>query len=177
MNIGLFIRMLPIIGMLIILGMMVYLGFKYETIDKTGKYAQDFYEYNSDKKDISEIMCNNLKELKGYYQLSKEQANKAFKFATIACVIGIIFYCIAIITSIISKDSNVTPTIISGTFVEFISGSVFIIYKKSLNQLETYHNKLEQTEKYLIVIKIINNMTQEKQNERYSYLINKILGD
>lgn len=179
MNLALFILMIPLIGFIGIIGMDTYLSHKSEERNKSLKkddcYSQ--YDKDNDDKDISEIICNNLKELRGYYQLSKEQARKAFKIATISCGIGVFFYCIAIAVSIMNKESNVTPTIISGTFTELIGGSVFVIYKKSLKQLEIYHNKLEETEKYLMVIRIINNMEQEKQNERYSHLIDKILGD
>lgn len=48
------------------------------------------------------------------------------------------------------------------------------MYRETSKQLEKYHKRLETTEKYLIVLQIIEMLPEENRNEQYVKLIDHI---
>ena len=98
--------------------------------------------------DIMKLMFSNLKELREYYVISKRQANKTFSASIFVCFLGVIIYSLGIVfTCLLNQDISLI-SIISGTTVEIISALFFWMYSKSMSQLNIYHKRLSETEKY-----------------------------
>lgn len=132
---------------------------------------------SEDSDDVLKLMLKNVKELREYYIISKEQARKSFSAALFICFFGIIIYLLGIIAYIFfNKDISVI-SIIGGTVVEVIAGLFFWLYKESTKQLSVYHQRLGATEKYLTVIQIIKGMPEDNKVEAFQRLIEAILND
>lgn len=123
------------------------------------------------------MMIDNVSELKEYYVISKQQARKSFSAALFICIFGILIYLLGIVMYIMfDKDISII-SVISGTVVEVIGGLFFWLYREATKQLGIYHQRLGSTEKYLTVIQIIKEMSEDKQTEAYNGLISSILSD
>ena len=115
--------------------------------------------------DIMKLMFSNLKELREYYVISKRQANKTFSASIFVCFLGVIIYSLGIVfTCLLNQDISLI-SIISGTTVEIISALFFWMYSKSMSQLNIYHKRLSETEKYLITIQLVERISKESTEE------------
>ena len=77
-------------------------------------------------------------------------------------VFGLGIYIFGIISAVFFDKDTSLVTIVSGSVLELISGTTFWLYTKALTQLNTYHKRLEETEKYLIVHQMISEVPEEK---------------
>lgn len=132
---------------------------------------------SEDKLNAIELTLRNISELRQYYRISVNQANHTF-FATLTIsILGFAMYVIGIIFVTLANRDAVIISLISGTVVEIIAGLFFWLHSQSLNQLNLYHQRLSYSEKYLIVLEIIDLIPAEKKYEEYKNLINYILND
>ena len=129
------------------------------------------------KESVLDLMLRNVSELREYYIISKNQANRAFVAAVTISFIGIILYASGIISFIYFKTDIVIISTIGGTTVQIISGLFFWIYNKSIKQLNVYHSRLISTEKYLTAIQLIDKVPEDKKYEEYRNIINYLLND
>lgn len=135
--------------------------------NKKGKETEDIFDF----------MTQNMKEIKKYYVLSKTMAKGAFTLALIMCILGfaVIILSIAIIfLKNISFLESLTP-VIGGTVVEAIAGTAWVVYKKSLEQLNQYYEALHDNEKYLSSVNLVDKLTDDKKDEIYIAIINNQL--
>lgn len=132
---------------------------------------------STESDNVLELMLKNVKELREYYVISKQQARKSFSAALFICFFGIVIYVLGIGSYIFfDKDISII-SIISGTVVEVIAGLFFWLYREATNQLAIYHQRLGSTEKYLTVIQIIKEMPESEQIEAFKNLIMAIITD
>lgn len=132
---------------------------------------------NNENDNVLELMLKNVRELREYYVISKQQARKSFSAALFICFFGIFIYVLGIISFMVfDKDISVI-SIIGGTVVEVIAGLFFWLYREATKQLSIYHQRLGSTEKYLTVIQIIKEMPEEKRVDAFRSLAMAILTD
>lgn len=132
---------------------------------------------NKEDNGILDLMYKNVLELKEYYVISKRHANSSFTASLVACCLGVVIYLIGIIISMVTDANVALLSTIAGSIVEAISGLFFWIHNKSIEQLNIYHQRLGTTEKYLISIQLIDNISDEKKDENYRFLMESILCD
>lgn len=130
-----------------------------------------------DNLDVIGLMLKNVKELRQYYIISKQQATRSFSSAILMSIVGVVIYFIGIFAVIILKADIAIITIIAGTVVELVSGLSFWLYSQSTKQLNIYHKRLTSTEKYLMAIQMIDKVPEERKYEEYRNVINYILND
>lgn len=146
------------------------------------KAAQDAADISrsqlqSSDKDVISLMINNVSELREYYVISKRQANRAFTSTLLVCILGFIIFIVGIVTAALTEQELALYTTISGCVVEVIAGLFFWLYKNTMKQLNLYHERLGCTEKYLTAMQLVENMSDERKNETYRYIIGVILAD
>jgi hypothetical protein len=122
-------------------------------------------------------MIDNVSELKGYYTISKRQANRAFSATLIICVLVFVVFVSGIAANVFAKQNVLVYTTLSGSIIEIISGLFFWLYKKTIAQLNLYHERLGATEKYLIAMQLAEKVSSDKKDETYRYLIESIMID
>lgn len=129
-------------------------------------------------KNISESMLSDINEIKEYYTLSKNMAKKSFLFTICMSVLGVVVITSSVFILLITNISFLETLIpvISGSIIEFISGTSLFIYKKSMKQLNSYYNALHTNELYLLMLDIIDRkISTDKKDEAYIHIIDKIL--
>lgn len=123
-------------------------------------------------KDILELMIENMSEIREYFKISKEQTRKSFFISIISCVVGIFLLMLSVVLSFAFNRLDVTIiTAIAGSMTELFAGTVLLVYRQSLKQLNLYYNALHENEKFLSSVNLINKITPEKQDEVYIAVI------
>lgn len=130
-----------------------------------------------DSTNVIELMINNVAELKEYYVISKQQANKSFSSALLICFLGFTVFISGIAVNYFGNQNVVVYTTIAGSIVEIISGLFFWLYKNSIKQLNIYHQRLGTTEKYLTAMQLIEKMSKDTRDDNYQILMQSILRD
>ena len=143
-----------------------------EAIKNLDDLAEKSKEEN---KDIRKLMFENLKELKEFYVICKQQIRKSFSAAMFSCFAGFMLFILAVIIFLLGGNNSASFMAgLSGAIVEIVSGLYFWMYKETSKQLGKYHKRLETTEKYLIALQIIDMLPEENRNEQYGKLIDYI---
>lgn len=127
------------------------------------------------KKNVLNMMADNVSELKEYYVISKQQARNSFSAALFICFFGIIIYLLGIVAYVFFNKDISLVSVISGTVVEIIAGLFFWLYKEATKQLSIYHQRLGNTEKYLIAYQMISEVPEEFRYEEQRNFINYLL--
>ena len=108
-----------------------------------------------ENQNIRTLMFENLKELKEFYVICKQQIRKSFSAAMFSCFAGFMLFVLAVIIFLLGGNSSASFMAgLSGAIVEIVSGLYFGMYKETSKQLGKYHKRLEATEKYLIALQI-----------------------
>ena len=128
-----------------------------------------------ENQNIRTLMFENLKELKEFYVICKQQIRKSFSAAMFSCFAGFMLFVLAVIIFLLGGNSSASFMAgLSGAIVEIVSGLYFGMYKETSKQLGKYHKRLEATEKYLIALQIIEMLPEENRSEQYGKLIDHI---
>lgn len=128
-----------------------------------------------ENQDIRTLMFENLKELKEFYVICKQQIRKSFSAAMFSCFAGFVLFILAVIIFLLGGNNSASLTAgLSGAIVEIVSGLYFWMYRETSKQLGKYHKRLEATEKYLIALQIIEMLPEGNRNEQYGKLIDHI---
>ena len=128
-----------------------------------------------ENRDIRTLMFENLKELKEFYVICKQQIRKSFSAAMFSCFAGFVLFVFAVIIFLLGGNNSASLMAgLSGTIVEIVSGLYFWMYRETSKQLGKYHKRLEATEKYLIALQIIEMLPEGNRNEQYGKLIDYI---
>ena len=104
----------------------------------------DIYKY---------VLLINIAALEGYVAQARLQAQQSFNLSKIIAITGFIIVGIAIILSValtMHGDQNLNAAYlagISGVLTEFISGVFFLLYSKTLGQINVFHDKLVDMQK------------------------------
>jgi len=129
----------------------------------------------SKEEDIRTLMFENLKELKEFYVICKQQIRKSFSAAMFSCFAGFMLFVLAVVLFLLGGNNSASFMAgLSGAIVEIVSGLYFWMYKETSKQLGKYHKRLEATEKYLIALQIIEMIPEENRSEHYGKLIDHI---
>lgn len=128
-----------------------------------------------ENQDIRTLMFENLKELKEFYVICKQQIRKSFSAAMFSCFAGFVLFVLAVIIFLLGGNNSASlMAVLSGAIVEIVSGLYFWMYRETSKQLGKYHKRLEATEKYIIALQIIEMLPEENRNEQYGKLIDYI---
>ena len=124
---------------------------------------------------VIDLMIQNVAELKGYYVISKQQANRSFMSALTICFLGFTLFASGIVISFFSNENILIYTTVAGSIVEIVSGLFFWLYKSSTKQLNIYHERLGATEKYLTAIQLVDKMDNSTKDDAYRFLIESLV--
>jgi hypothetical protein len=128
-------------------------------------------------KDIIALMLKNYDESTEYFSISKEQARASFTFSIITCSIGIIILASSVYLAFFVKETAPSIiTLISGVVTEFIAATAFWVHNKSELQLNRYYDTLQQNEKFLSTINLVDKVSEGKRDTIYIEIIKKQLG-
>ncbi|MBZ8179891.1 TRADD-N-associated membrane domain-containing protein [Oscillatoria salina] len=132
---------------------------------------------NSDTADILALMRRNVNELKEAYVISKQQVRNIFSTGLFVCCLGFIIFATGIIVSY-SQGSSKTLiySTVSGAIVEVVAGILFVVYGKSLEQLNSFHKSLQENHKLLTSLHVVDRVSDANKDAVYAYIVQNALG-
>jgi membrane protein YqaA with SNARE-associated domain len=99
------------------------------------------------------IIALNMAKLDEYYAINKGQAKKSFLASIAAICIGFLVILLSIRYSDNSGDrSRLVAGAISGVLLQFIGGAFFVMYNKSLDQLNLFYGKLVRLQDTMLAV-------------------------
>jgi len=126
----------------------------------------------------------NFKYLDKYYLQTQEQADKSFRVATAASIVGLIIIATGVIMMFMGKTDPAYITTATGVISEFIAAVFFYLYNRTILKMSHYHQKLVITQNISLALKMSENMdtdnkakVQEMIIDRLTFDINKYLSN
>ena len=125
---------------------------------------------------IQEVAASQLGIINNYYKGVLQQAQQSFRWALISAGVGLVFFIGAIGFLVFQKPSTDSNkqflgashiSLISGALIEVISGINFYLYARASTQLESFHSRLDRTQRFLLANSVCENLEGEiKQSTR-----------
>ncbi len=113
------------------------------------------------------LMRLNLDNINQYYLSNQKQAKTSFCWAIAFCITGFLFMIATITLFIILKLDWIMMfiSVIGGAIIEFISCTIFFIYKQTLSQLNYYHKTLHENERFLSCVNLTSIIDDQKMRD------------
>lgn len=127
------------------------------------------------KEDIIDLIQLNLNQLNEYYSINKNQAKSSYYFSVMVITFGFIVLLLSVWFAMSEKDSKlVIPVIsgISGVLLQFIGGLNFVLYNKSLEQVNRFYDQLVKMQDTMLAVDIIR---QVDDNKKKLYLTEQLV--
>lgn len=100
---------------------------------------------------IQQVAASQLALINSYYESVLKQAQRSFLLALAAAIVGSIFFVVAIFSLLLQQPEKLAEiSLISGALVEFISAVNFYLYGRTSKQLESFHVRLDRTQRFLL---------------------------
>lgn len=124
---------------------------------------------------IQEVGAAFLALSTSYYQNVLSHAKRSFMAAVIAASAGLVLFIVAV-SILLSRNDLQAGTIsaIGGAITECISGLNFWLYSRTAAQMNIFHVRLEQTQKYLLANSISTKLTAENRDAALMALMEQI---
>lgn len=128
---------------------------------------------------IFDTILLNLNHLTEYYVINKSQARNSFNFSIFAIILGLITIIGGIWIFYFRDTQNLqlaTISSISGILTEFIGASYLFLYKKTLDQLNYFYDKLTETQNIMLAVKLADSIKiEEKKAEIWVKIITSLI--
>jgi hypothetical protein len=126
----------------------------------------------ADAGNISEVAASQLKISNDYYDSVLGQARQSFRAAIIAAGVGLGFFLAALGFALaLGKLDVAIISSISGSVVEVIAGLNFWLFGKTAAQLDLFHVRLEQTQRFLLANSVCANLRDDARDTARSELV------
>ena len=133
---------------------------------------------DSDKESyFNKLVKINLDNLSSYYILVKRSAGQSFFVSLLSGLLGFLLLSLAVSWGLYNKSNDLITivSIISGIIIEFISGTFFYLYNKTVRQMKEYHDSLVAVQNMLLCLKLIEDTKSEDQKLKLTeILINQL---
>ena len=145
-----------------------------------GPSAATYYQIiqavsDTDPENIQQVAASQLALSTSYYENVLAQARRSFLAAIISATVGLLFFIAAVSIFLARNDIRAgTVSGISGAIVEVISGLNFWLYGRTASQLNSFHIRLERTQKYLLANSISTKLTGTARDSALINLINSM---
>jgi hypothetical protein len=127
---------------------------------------------------IQQVAASQLALSTSYYESVLAQARRSFIAAIISAALGLLFFIAAVSIFLVRNDLRAgTVSVISGGIVEVISGLNFWLYGRTAEQLNSFHIRLERTQRYILANSVATQLTGENRDSAVMELIKKIAAD
>ena len=158
---------------------------------KFGEIELELQEIKEERKEIKEKISSkpqvdifdtiqlNLNQLTEYYTLNKSQARSSFRVSIFAIIVGLFTIVGGIWMFYFRGLPNLqlaTISSISGIIIEAIGGLYFFLYKRTLDQLNYFYDKLTEIQNIMLAIKLSESIeNEEKQTDVRVKIINSLI--
>lgn len=130
---------------------------------------------NTKPDDVQQNAANQTAILTKYYSEVLDQAKTSFKWAVAASVVGLAFFVGAVIIALsFASIGTAAISIVSGAIVEVIAGINFYLYGKTTAQLSEFHQRLDQTQRFLLANSICSQIGEAGQQTARAELVQMV---
>jgi hypothetical protein len=119
--------------------------------------------------DAVEIAIVNMQKLDEYYALNRNQALYSFFASIVAVCVG--FAAILIAARFATDTKQVIAGALAGVLLNFIGGGFFVMYNKSLQQLNLFYGKLVQLQDTMLAVQQCDKLPDAKAAEAREKII------
>ena len=126
---------------------------------------------NIEKDDVKGTAASQIELLSRFYDLSLSQAQRSFRWALAASMVGLVFFLIAIL---VNNEKTAEAALIGGGIIQFISGVNFYLYNKTLSQLTLFQGRLETTQRFLLANSLTESLGDELRDITRAKLIDQL---
>lgn len=129
----------------------------------------------ADPGNIQEVAASQLTLSTSYYQSVLLQARRSFIAAIVSAAAGLAFFLAAVVIALL-RDSLDAATIsaTSGGIVEIIAGLNFWLYSRTSSQLDSFHVRLEQMQRYILANSIYMGLSGDQHEKALSDLVKTV---
>jgi hypothetical protein len=127
----------------------------------------------SKKSDVFDSIQLSLNQLTEYYTINKGQARSSFRSSVFAIVLGL-GTLVSGIWFFYFHQGNVQLAAlsgISGVLIQFIGGAYFVLYRKSLEQLNFFYESLLTTQDTMLAIQLAEQLDDGPREQVYEKII------
>jgi Cyanobacterial TRADD-N associated 2-Transmembrane domain len=129
----------------------------------------------ADPGNIQEVAASQLEISNNYYKSVLQQAKQSFRAAIVAAGVGLAFFIAALGIGLVKNRLDVAIiSSISGAVVEVISGLNFWLFGRTAAQLDLFHVRLEQTQRFVLANSVCENLSGEVRDATRSELVRLI---
>lgn len=124
-----------------------------ETVIPASRPAQQAIQEAAavDTTNIAQVAASQLIISNAYYENVLLQARRSFNSAIVAAIAGLVFFMVGVAVAVVYKiQGAAVVSTLSGAIVETIAGLNFWLYARTSQQLESFHRRLEQMQRYLV---------------------------
>jgi hypothetical protein len=125
---------------------------------------------------IQEVAASQLVIIDGYYKSVLRHAQQLFRWALIAAGVGLLFFLAAVSPLVFRQPANVSIiSLICGGVVEGIAALNFLLYGRTLGELEKFHARLDRTQQYLLANSICEKLDEKLRQTAKAELVRAIM--
>ena len=121
----------------------------------------------ADPSNIQEVAASQLEISNNYYKSVLRQAQQSFRSAIVAAGVGLAFFIAALGIGLAQQRLDVAIiSAVSGGIVEVISGLNFWLFGRTATQLDLFHVRLEQTQRFVLAIASVRILVEKHEMPR-----------
>lgn len=128
-----------------------------ETVEKTSAAVEPEASKSEKQNGALTVPMFSIQYMQDYYEWSRKQAKFTFWVAIGACIVGVLVIILSSLLPLLGTvDANkVWLTTIGGVVTEVFAGTILIVYRSSLIQLNYYHKSLHEDLRYLGAVDLL----------------------
>lgn len=141
------------------------------------KLGAEELQENIEMNFFTKLVQINFKYLDQYYLQTQEQADKSFRLASSASIVGLIIIVVGIIMMFFDKTEPAYVTTSAGVISEFIAAVFFYLYNRTILKMSQYHQKLVITQNISLALKISEDMEGDSKVEIQKMIVDRLTTD
>lgn len=110
-----------------------------------------------------------------YYQQNLQQSNVIFKIATFASLAGLAVLLAGVLLALFTSVTAGLLAALSGVVVEALSGTVFFVYRSTLNETHRFVDQLSDLQNNLLAISQSESVSGVKRDELKGKIVEALL--
>lgn len=122
------------------------------------------------------LIETSFKYLNEYYLQTREHAQKGFIVTVAAAIVGAIIIAVGILALFLGETNPAYVTTACGVITEFIAAVYFYLYNKTIQGMNSYHNKLVLSQNIALALKLSHTL-ENKGDEAKMLIIQELMKD
>jgi len=112
------------------------------------------------------LIETSFKYLDQYYLQTREHAQKGFIVTVSVSIVGAVIIAIGIFSLFLGKTNPAYVTTACGIITEFIAAVYFYLYNKTIQGMNSYHNKLVLSQNIALALKLSHTLENKKDDAK-----------